>query len=220
MALSKLPRACYDKLKVIVDRVKGVDLENDACVVAACDEIESVCTEYSMLYKSKHIPKQVGIHPKNRDGEGFSLLRCISRGKKIKNLGWSWKVVSMDAYAFEDHPTHRHIAKYSAEQNRLYPDMSQFGDNVKLGPAGATHCNHWLAMLMDERPCHEPSISEFGRMSKRLCFKDKGIELAATTGIEWKVFRWEVEEAFPEIPRIVASARNAVAQMHEGGRRL
>ena len=33
---------------------------------------------------------------------------------------------------------------------------------------------------------------------------------------KWKVFKWEVEEAFPFIPTIVQRARNAISQMAEG----
>ena len=37
-------------------------------------------------------------------------------------------------------------------------------------------------MLLDERPCNAQGISEFGRMSHRICFKDPGIKRAATDG--------------------------------------
>ena len=99
----------------------------------------------------------------------------------------------------------------------MYPDMAQYDQSeVKIGPAGCTHCSHFLAMLLDERPCNAQGISEFGRMSHRICFKDPGIKRAATEGMEWTVYKWQVEEAFPEIPGLIASALNAVSQIGEG----
>ena len=35
-------------------------------------------------------------------------------------------------------------------------------------------------------------------------------------GMEWTVYKWQVEEALPEIPGLIASALNAVQQIGEG----
>ena len=87
---------------------------------------------------------------------------------------------------------------------------------IKIGTLGASHATHGFAQLHDERPCALTEISEHGVMSKAKCFTDPGIENAVTNGMEYFVFRWEVEHDFPEIPDIVQSALNTVSQVCEG----
>ena len=70
--MASLPQACYDELKCVVDSVKHFD-DDDARVVAACDNIESISAKHNQLYKQVFHPKQVGVHPTHRDGEGFVL---------------------------------------------------------------------------------------------------------------------------------------------------
>ena len=212
MSLSK---ACYDQLKPFVDRAQGDP--DDACIVACMDGIMRVCFEHGMAYEATVHSKQVGIHPKNRDGEGFILGRAISRGVKVTQCGFSWRVVKMDAVAVEDHPLHRHIAKSTKLQSDLNPGAAQYVESeVRLGPLGATHINHWIAMVHDESPCNEPTISENGKMSKRKCCADPGTKEAERVGLVWKVLRHQVEQAFGSIPIIIQRALNLTAQMAEG----
>ena len=204
------------ELGQLVEKYHTLD-PNDGRIVTIAESMEAVCVKHNLMYKQVFHCKQVGIHPQNRDGEGFSLGRCLSRGMKICTLGFSKTVVQADAYAFEDHPVQKHIANFSLKQNLVYTDMAEYDANVvKIGPAGATHCNHFLAMLFDERPCNAVGITEFGRLSKRLCYKDSGLREACETGLEWKVFKWQVEHTFPVIPTIIQRARNAISQVAEG----
>ena len=87
---------------------------------------------------------------------------------------------------------------------------------IKAGTLGAGHATHGFAMLHDEVPCDIPEISEFGRMSKRVCFQDKGIQDIVENGIEFDVIDYRVERAFQTIPHIIQSALNVVQQVSEG----
>jgi len=162
-------------------------------------------------------PKQFGVHPSNRDGEGFVFGRAISRGVKMLTTGYSKKTFAQDAYCLEDHPINRHIAKFSVNQNMLYPGMAKFNESeIRVGPGGGTHANHFKCMVLDESPCDHPRIAEFGKLSQRKCFADKAFHDACVKGDKWKMFRWPVEACFPIIPTIIQQARNAVSQIAEG----
>ena len=68
------------------------------------------------------------------------LSRAVSRGMHITSLGCLWHVVSLDAIAFEDHPVHKHIAKFTVGQCKANGGMAQYTEGeVNIGPAGATH---------------------------------------------------------------------------------
>ena len=210
-----LSTQCFQALKPIVDRAMGDPA--DATIVACKDQILEICEAYGMLYEQVFHCKAVGIHPKNRDSEGFVLNRAHGRGKKIKNQGFSKSVIANDAIAVEDHPIHKHVEAYTLQQCKANPDMAQYREGcVKIGPLGATHANQWIACVHDETPCDIPGISEGGRMSRAMCCKARGIAEAVDVGITWKVLRWPVEEAFPMIPSVIQRALNATSQMGEG----
>lgn len=210
-----LSKECWSELNAIVERYQGDPA--DAVVVWCKDRIVEICIRHSQAYKQVFHCKSVGIHPKNRNTECFILRRATTRGVQIVNLGWSDTTIQADALAMEDHPIHKHIAHNTVKCTVNCRGAAQYKlEEVKIGPLGATHCNHFLAMVHDEVPCNETGISEDGKVSKKLCHKDSGILRASTVGVEWLVFRHAIEEAFDVIPTIIQSALNAVSQMAEG----
>ena len=212
-----LSPACHAELKELVDRVKGDP--DDAMLVSNAAEILNVCERHGQLYETVLHSKAVGVHPKNRDGEGLTVQRAISRGVKFKAVGFVHAIAERDTVGFEDHPVIKHIAKFTMKQCASQPGMAQYiENNIKIGPAGATHCNHFLAMVYDGSPCTEESIAEDGHMSQRKCFKDGQLANGVKVGMKWRVVRWPVEAAFSEIPTIIQGALNATAQMSEGDR--
>lgn len=212
MSLSK---DCHAELHILVMRAVG---EPDDSRIRKCtDDMIAVCLKHNYASVQTIHPKAVGVHPKNRDGEGLLLGRAVSRGEKILSVGFSWKVVALDAICFEDHPGHRQIADFTMDQCAANPGMAQYvRHEVKFGPVGATHCNHWLAMVGDESPCTSPTLSEDGKMSQRKVFVDKDAKHAVEHGLKWVAISYLVEEAFPAIPTIIQRALNASSQMGEG----
>ena len=145
------------------------------------------------------------------------MSRAVSRGVKVKSVGCRMEVAKRDAIGFQDHPIHRHVAKYTMLQCQQRPDMAQYdSQSIQIGPAGCTQFNQSRAMVHDERPCTDPTVSEDGKMSKKKCFKDAVMMKAILYGLLWKIFMWQVEAAFPDIPTIVQRALNAISQMAEG----
>lgn len=210
-----LSKEAYDAFKAVNDKATG---DPDDSMICWCkDELIRLAERYDEGYYQVLSCKQVGVAPWNRDGEGLVLSRAISRGKKIKAVGFSFSVMQADALAFEDDPRSLHIAEATVKFTSMDPNCAQYKvHEVKVGPCGATHANHFLAMVHDEVPCTEPLISENGRVSQEKCFRDPNIKKAVQGGVKWFIFRARLALAFPALPKIIQQALNCVSQIAEG----
>ena len=212
---SNLPEPLSLILKGISDKYDNGQ-KDDSQVVAYKDTIIDECEKYGYCSEQLIHVKRVGIHPSNRDKAGIHVIRAQTRVQKILLAGFSWRAIKENLVAAEDHPTKKHVEKFTLEtcaKSAKYADYK--AGEIRAGSLGAGHANHGFAMLHDKRPCDIESISENGRLSHDKCFKDVGMMNATTNGMMWKVLRWEVEAAFPSIPRIVQAALNMVTQIAE-----
>ena len=99
--LSKLsPSAHQQMLKLGIDFRKGTD---DPKQVFIRDEAARHLSKH-MLEMRLH-PREVGIHPGNRNKEVITSRGVWLRGGKIIQSGFSFEAMGK-LYAFEDHPTH------------------------------------------------------------------------------------------------------------------
>ena len=206
---------CYEAFAKVVAVANGNP--DESMIVCCKDEFMRLGVEFNEGYKQVLHCKQVGVGPWNRDGEGLVLSRAVSRGRAIRMCGFSFTTMQADAVAFEDDPIHTPIAKATIDFTSVDPGCAKYkAHEVKVGPAGATHANHFLAMVHDEVPCDEPSISEHGKVSREKCFKDQNIKKAVLTGVEWYIFRSRLVKLFPDIPKIVQAALNCIASIADG----
>ena len=105
--LSKLSPGDHQKmLKIGIVFRKGTD---DTKQVFLRDEAVRLLSK--VVRKMRLYAHQVGIHPGNRDTEKMTSRGVWLRGGKIIQSGFSFEAMGK-LYAFEDHPTHRHIAKH------------------------------------------------------------------------------------------------------------
>ena len=139
--------------------------------------------------------------------------------KLAKHFIYFPRAIKENLIAMEDNPATKHIEKFTLDTCARSPKYAEYRPGeVRVGSLGAGHANHGFAMLHDKRQCDIEAISENGYLSHDKCFKDAGIRNATLNGMTWKVLRWEVEAAFPSIPRIVQAALNTVTQIAEGYR--
>jgi hypothetical protein len=215
-AESGLPKELYDGLLAIVEKYNSNEEDRNQVVVLK-DEIMNVCTEHKFCKPRTFHVKELAPHPSNRDGEGLSATRGQTRVKVIKKGGCSLKTLRPNCVAIEDDPESRHVAKFGCDVVAGSDKFAklQFHD-IKAGTLGAGHATQGFAMLHDEVPCDIPEISEGGRMSKSICFKDKTIKDIVENGIEFDVLDYRIERAFKIVPHIVQSALNVVQQVSEG----
>jgi hypothetical protein len=211
-----LPTALSMALKPLVDRATCHGVE-DSVIVYCKEEIMNILLTHKYAYRAQWHAKVVGVHPCNRNGEGILWPRAQSRIVKIRTIGWSWTTSEVNAVNIEDHPMKKHIAKNTVKICSQSDKFAKYNvDEIKSGSLGAGHCNHGIAMVIDEVPCEFPRISEHGKMSYNKVASDPGFKEAIDKGMRWVTIRWEVEEEFPQIPSIIQSALNAVAQIAEG----
>ena len=210
-----LSKECFEALKHVCDQASRDP--DDAHIVARKEELMELGQKYMQVYSTEVHCKSMGVHPKNRDGEGFKLARSQQNGAKLKKQGFSSNVLKNDTIAVEDHPIDKHVAHHTMKECEVQPDMARYKlDEIKYGPLGATHANGFFACVHDQTPCKIPSISEDGKMSLSKCFADTGIEKAVNSGVVWQVWKWQVEAALPMVPVIIQRALNATAQLAAG----
>jgi hypothetical protein len=211
-----LPSALRIALLPLVKRATDHGVA-DSVIVSCKEQIITLLHEFKYAYVSQWYAKLVGVHPRNRNREGLLWPRAHTRVFKVRNVGWSWKTSEASAVCIEDHPTSKHIAKFTVKVCSQSDHFARYvEDEIKLGSLGAGHCNHGIACVIDGVPCEIPEISENKKMSYHKVASDPGFKEAIDKGMRWVTLRWEVEADFPEIPNIIQSALNAISQIADG----
>ena len=216
MHSTTLPQGLVDILEPIVVKWKdGSDVNTQ--VVQYKDNILDGCAKFGFMdVRLMHV-KWMGVHPSNRDGELLSATRANTRVHKLWKGGCSMKTLENNLVAIEDNPLTKVIEQTTLDMCNRSPMFARYRPGeIKAGTLGAGHVTHGFAQVHDERPCDIEEISENGCMSKQKLFKDPIIKQAVSTGMNYMVLRWEVEAAFPDVPRIIQSALNTVQQVAEG----
>ena len=171
------------------------------------------------MLKMRLHPREVGIHPRNRDRSGITPRGVWIRGGKILASGFSFAAMGT-LYAFEDHPNKQHIAKYTVEKTK----SDQFGNfdisEVRVGAANWTHSNQFTRQVECRSKCTDANIPCIdGQIDSGKILQDpRNIRLSEyiEKGVIWNVFPHWVEEAYPWMPDAFQSADNQVQQIQEG----
>ena len=115
------------------------------------DQLDELLRPYVMRWRL--MPKEIGIHPANRDGAAMTAFAAQLRGARILESGFSAQAIGK-VWCVEDHPRSRHIEKHTLN---VTSSDSAFGSyeagTVRVGPLNWTHSNQFVAMVMDRAPC-------------------------------------------------------------------
>ena len=213
--VSKLsPSAHQAMLQLGLDFRKGTD---DSKQVFIRDEAARHLFDF--MLKMRLHPHEVGIHPGNRDREKITAPGVHLRGGRIIASGFSHRAMGT-LYAFEDHPTKRHIALHTVEATR----SDEFGNYdlmaVRVGPANCTHTNQFAYQVECRSKCSGPKIPCIdGRIdSDKILSDPRNIRLSQyiKEGVIWLVFPHWVEDVYPWMPELFQSASNQEMQVQEG----
>jgi hypothetical protein len=181
------------------------------------DQLDEIFKPYMLPWRL--LPKQVGIHPLNRDEAAMTPAGVWLRGGRILASGFSFKAIGK-LWAFEDHPVTRHIQKHTLKVTSGDPLFATMNEDVKVGPANWTHSNHFVCMVVDQTLCTHRDIPIVdGRIDKAAIFKDpKNCRMVefAEQGQTFHVFPYWVEEMYPLLPKVFQSACNQEQQVQEG----
>ena len=212
-----LPPKLFDELETVCTAFIGPDGGKNDQIVAMKDEIMRSTKAHYFCREVNYKPKQVGPHPCNRDGEGLSEARAQSRVQVMIHGGFSKPTMRANSISMQDHPINKHVEEFAVRMCGKSPRYARLEKNMILaGTLGAGHSMHGLAQIIDEVPCDLPRISLAGRMSKQMCFADKGIRSACEDGVMFDEIDYRVEVVFPMVPSIISAALNTVTQVAMG----
>ena len=212
-----LPPKLFEELEAVCLLFIGNEDGKNDQIVSMKDDIMTSTKTHNFCREVTYKPKQVGPHPCNRDGEGLSEARAQSRVQVMHHGGFSKQTMRANSISMQDHPIHKYVEEFALKMICKSPRYARLQKNMILaGTLGAGHSMHGLAQVLDEVPCELPRISHAGRMSKQLCFADKGIRSACEDGVTFDEIDYRVEIVFPMVPYIVSAALNTVTQVAMG----
>ena len=119
MSCSKLLSDAQDQ-EILHLQIQFAQANDDSKNVAIRDRLDEIFQEAGIFMEWRLMPHEVGILDINRDGEGITSVGVIIRGRRIWSSGFSLRAVGK-LWAFEDHPTKRHIANNTISITQLDP---------------------------------------------------------------------------------------------------
>ena len=181
------------------------------------DELAKIFKDHIIVMRLH--PHQVGIHPNNRDHGDVTASGVWIRGARINESGFSFAAIGIP-YAFEDHPTKRHIGHHTIDNTK----GAEFGNfqlmTIKVGAANWTHSNQFCLMVEEGTVCSDPNIPCIdGRIDTQKILGEKAnvrMRQYIDEGMYWNVFPSWVEETYPWMPSLFATAANQEQQVQEG----
>ena len=219
-ASSKCHRILSEAVK---DEIKSAlamfEADKKGTCVPVKDKLAKLLLANGGAERRKMLSNQVCPHFRNRDEQILSASGVPLRGERVLNTGFSRDTFERNAWAVEENPVSRHLAAkvvpFLAKDARFAVYQPS---EIKAGSVGASHMNHVVESVRQERPCLNAAVSEDGRWSQALWFPQGNGEFGdvVTNGSWWYVIRWEVEDEFPQIPHIFQSALNSEQGVGEG----
>ena len=115
--------------------------DDDSKQVFIRDQLDIILKD--VVIEWRLCPKEVGIHPSNRDQEGMTPAGVWLRGARILASGFSHHAIGK-LWAFEDHPVKKHIAAHTIASTAHDARFAKFSPNdVKVGLGNWTHSNQF-----------------------------------------------------------------------------
>ena len=182
----------------------------DGHVVQGCEKVLALLSSVKMTYEAQLLPRQVGVHPDNRDGYGLNSEDVHGLGQDIFRMGWAWDQVA-GAICVEEAPN----SKVFEEFNKALADGSSKlapvdADAVKYASLSCSHTNAFLRALAAGVSSDCEAMSESGKFClRKVESHDPDLALAATKGLTWLVLTHEVATRFPALAGLIQQARNA-----------
>ena len=202
---------------VALDELVGQALKEKTPIVGVVDRILDKLEKMGWAYRVNLQPRQVGVHPSNRDGYGLNAEDVHALGRDILAMGWSWNEVQK-AVCMEQSPTAKDIEEFNARlasASSLLPPVTP--DSIKYGSLSCSHTNMFLRCVAGGVASNDELLATSGQLSlSNLERHDPEFALAVKQGLPWLVLSWRVSERFPGLVTLVQSARNAPGAIARG----
>ena len=215
VATQRLPQNLHEKmLQIGIDFRKRSD---DTKQVYLRDE--ALRCLLKVVRKMNLRAHQIGIHPGNRDTEKMTSRGVWLRGGKIIQSGFSFAAMGQ-LYAFEDHPTHRYIAKHTMDVTQS-DEFADYDENEWIvGPTNWSHSNQFALMVAKGAKCSDPNVPCIdGHIDRNKILNDptnSRLSEYLNDGVNAMVFPHWVEETYEWMPELFQSASNQEQQVQEG----
>ena len=211
-----------------------IDIDNDALYKLAVemkeDKSQLVSIVYRILdslaaqdmsYVARVPPPNMGIHPDNRAGKKMLGADMASKGAKIVDVGFTFKLCGKDrAIAFENSPVTNHCELYTIETTIGNPMFYQYKANtVRAGSVGCGHLNQLLAATSCDATTTEKTLQVPNKQiidSHRIKSANRDLASAVEEGLEWTIIKHQVENRYPELPELIQRALNVEHHVGKG----
>ena len=144
------------------------------------------------------------------------------KGSKIYNVGFNLKLCGPDkAVAFENNPKTKHCEVNTLEVTKGSPLFAKYKPgNIRGGSCGCSHLNQWLAAVADGTQTPFPkNLADHGSdniSTRRVMEHNEQLATTLEKGLTWTMIKWEIEEAYPQLPHIFQRALNVEHHIGEG----
>ena len=185
-------------------------------VVQHWEELIGTLREAGMAWTAQVEPDAVGVHPRNRSGEGLNVGEVHVHGADLVSQGFSWSKAS-DAMAIEaplvDTPEYQNAVTFNNDLAENSCGMLPPLRCVRLLSIGGAHTNGFLRVLRSRCATLVPSLQgEDGMIdATRIMEKDGHLKDAVAAGLHCTVISRNIVELFPTLPEVGQSILNAKA---------
>ena len=202
-----------DPADPVVDLLAKLD-RGDMGLVQVADCIEEVLGKQGYTYTMDIAPRQVGLDPLNRDGEGGNAQQVLLLAGDIFDVGFSWEV-TRHATCVEVIPGNREVEIFN-QKFSCGNGLAEVPDNsIHFGSLSGGHTNYVLRCVAGGVPSTRADPCDRGCLSLSVIGrKDPIFAQAAVQGLRWRVFRWQVRKLWPRALQVIQSARNVPAAMN------
>ena len=196
-------------LGLVESLVASVQGQEGLGLVGCVDQIIAELESMGWAHTQRLLPRQVGVHPLNRDGMGVNTDDVHGLGRDILAMGWSWLQVA-SAVCIEEEPGSEAIVKFNEELVAGCDNLAPVdADMLRYGSLSCGHTNMFLRCLWAGVESRDEALAESGHLSvDKLARRDAQYARAVREGIEWKVLSHRAH-SIHGLLTLIQRARNA-----------
>ena len=201
------------RIRDLVACAMAIDGQEKEGLVSAVEQIFEILLKLELAYYTTLSPMRVGVHPDNRYGLGIVATWMHLLMSKIVRMGWSDDACA-GAVCVEDDDD-QSCAKYTMNMQQ---GSEMFGTQtmaqIAFGSLAGGHTNQGLVAIKSAVKCEHDILSCDGRMSEaRIVEYRPRMAVKINQGMNWLVLKAIVIVLFPNLPRIIQAARQAIGQV-------
>jgi len=196
-------------------------MTEDAKIVILVFQMLGLLGDAGEAFEAEMNPKQMGIHPKNRNGKKMQHASMHKKGMKFYTVGFRLQLCGSDkAIAFENNPTtndcEQHTINLTSSSNYF---ASYARGAIRAGSVGCSHLNQWLAAVQDGAQTDYETLCEHGKTNictRHVVEGNDELERAVFKGLKWLLIKWQIAVEYPELPQLIQRALNVEHHVGEG----